>query len=56
MNKYVVTFDPRPVVGIGALDGLRRTTLESARETLAWAARIPKHGRIIDIETLEVQR
>lgn len=55
-DQYVVTFDRRPVVGPGALDGLRRTTLEFARETLRIASRIPKHGRIIDAETLEEVR
>lgn len=53
MSKYVVTFDPRPVVGPGAIAGLRRMTLTEAREVIAMAARIPKRGRIIDAETLE---
>jgi hypothetical protein len=52
MSEYVVTFDPRPIVGAGALAGLRRMTLAEARETAAVAARIPKVGRIIDAETL----
>lgn len=53
---YVVTFDPRPVVGPGALDGLRRMTLPEAQEIKALALRIPKHGRVIDVETLEESR
>lgn len=49
---YVVTFDPRPVAGPGAIDGLRRMTLREARRVLVLAASIPKHGRIIDADTL----
>lgn len=51
--QYVVTFDRRTVVGPGALDGLRRMGLDEARRTLRLAARIPKHGQIIDCTTLE---
>ena len=50
---YVVTFDPRPVAGPGAIAGLRRMSLDDARRLLADAARIPHHGRIIDADTLE---
>jgi len=52
-QHYVVTFDRRPVAGPGALDGLRRMDLDEARSTLRLASRIPKHGRIIDTQTLE---
>lgn len=51
-TAYVVTFDPRPVSGPGAIAGLQRMTLDQARETLTIAARIPKRGRIIDAATL----
>ena len=51
---YVVTFDPRPVTGPGAIGGLRRMTLREARDVLTLAASIPKRGRIVDAETLEV--
>jgi hypothetical protein len=54
LTTYVVTFDQRPVVGIGALSGLRRMTLIDARSLIALAGRIPKRGRIIDVETLAV--
>lgn len=54
MSQYVVTFDPRPVVGPGALTGLRRMNLAEAQRLLSEAARIPKRGRIVDAETLEV--
>lgn len=48
----MVTFDRRPVVGPGALGGLRRMTLDEARRTVRLAARIPKRGRIINAMTL----
>lgn len=51
-DTYVVTFDPRPVVGVGALIGLRRMSLSDARDVIALAARIPKRGRVINVETL----
>jgi hypothetical protein len=54
MAEYVVTFDPRPIVGPGAIDQLRRMPLADAEATLALAARIPKHGRIVDADTLEI--
>jgi hypothetical protein len=54
LTTYVVTFDQHPVVGIGALSGLRRMTLTDARSLIALAGRIPKRGRIIDAETLAV--
>lgn len=50
--QYVVTFDPRPVAGPGAIEGLRRMTLAEAHATLTVADRIPKSGRIIDAVTL----
>ena len=53
-SLYVVTFDPRPICGPGSVDYLRRMTLAEARETLRIAARIPMHGRIVDVDTLEV--
>lgn len=51
-DEYVVTFDQRPVSGPGAITGLRRMTLDDARETVAIASRIPKAGRIIDAGSL----
>lgn len=51
---YAVTFDPRPVKGMGALDGLRRMTLPEARAVIATASLIPKRGRIISVDTLQV--
>jgi hypothetical protein len=53
-ERYVLTFDPRPVTSAEALNGLRRMPLAEARDLSAEAARIPMHGRIIDAETLEV--
>ena len=53
MSTYVVTFDRRPVVGPGAIDGLRQMSLAEARKLVAEAGRIPKYGRIISTETLE---
>lgn len=50
--QYVVTFNPCPITGPGALDGLRRMTLDEARTVVATAARIPKRGRIINADTL----
>jgi hypothetical protein len=50
---YVVTFNPRPIAGPGAISGLRRMPLDEARKVLTLAARIPKHGRIVDAATLE---
>lgn len=55
-DEYVVTFDPRPITGPGAIEGLRRMSLEDAQDLLSWAARIPKHGRIVHAETLSPQR
>lgn len=52
--RYVVTFNPRPVTGPGSIDGLRRMTLPDARALRTEASRIPKSGRIVDAETLEV--
>ena len=52
---YVVTFDPRPVAGPGAIDGLRRMPLDGARGVLTEAGRIPKHGRIVNADTLRVE-
>lgn len=49
---YVVTFDSRPVIGPGALTGLKRMPLADARKLKEDAARIPKWGHIIDTETL----
>jgi hypothetical protein len=51
---YVVTFDPRPVTGPGAIEGLRRMPLDEARGVLTEAGRIPKHGRIVNAVTLDV--
>lgn len=51
--QYVVQFDSRPVVGAGALRGLRQMSLSDARALVELASKIPKHGRIIDVETLE---
>ncbi len=56
LTHYVVTFDPRPVIGPGALDGLKRMPLADARKLKSDAALIPKWGHIIDTNTLtEVQ-
>ena len=52
-EQYVVTFDPRPAYGPGSVDGLRRMTLADARDLLADALLIPKHGRIVNAATLE---
>jgi hypothetical protein len=52
-DLYVVTFDPRPVAGVGSIKDLRPMTLDDARALLAHAARIPKRGRIINTRTLE---
>jgi hypothetical protein len=51
---YVVTFDPRPVTGPGAIEGLRRMPLDEARGVLTEAGHIPKHGRIVHAVTLEI--
>lgn len=48
---FVVTFNPDPVVGPGAIDGLRRMSLDDARKLIEFA--IPMHGRIINAGTLE---
>lgn len=48
---YVVTFDPRPVQHVAQLNGLRRTTLTYARETIRVAHGF---GRIIDVNDLSV--
>lgn len=53
-ERYVVTFSREAIVGPGAVDGLRRMTLADARSLVGYAARIPKHGRVIDAHTLEV--
>lgn len=53
MNEYVVTFSRRPVVGVGALSGLRRMPFREAEELVSLASRIPKSGRIIHVGTLE---
>ena len=51
---YVVTFDPRPVTGPGAIKGLRRMTLDEARKLKADA--LPyRDGRIVEADTLQVQ-
>ena len=52
-RMYVVTFDARPVTPYGVL-GLRRMTLDQARQVMRIAARIPKSGRIVNAATLEV--
>lgn len=49
-RSHVVTFDPRPVTGPGALDGLRRMSLQEARELQRGA--FPRIGRIINADTL----
>lgn len=49
---YVVTFDQREITGPGAIDGLKRMTLGEATALLELAARIPKHGRIVNAQTL----
>lgn len=49
LPDYVVTFDPRPVAGPGALKGLRRMTLSDARSLRADAVR---DGRIVNASTL----
>lgn len=54
-SVYVVTFDPRPVSGAGAVAGLRRMPLAEARDLTAVASRIPKCGRIVNAETLHVE-
>jgi hypothetical protein len=51
---YVVTFNPGPIAGPGAIDGLRHWTLQEARDLRAYAATVPMSGRIVDVETLEV--
>ncbi len=51
---YVVTFDPRPIAGAGSIQGLARMTLSDARALVADAARVPKRGRIVHAETLDV--
>lgn len=51
---FVVTFNPRPITGPGSVDQLRQMSLQEARELVAYAASIPKHGRIVNVETLEV--
>ena len=51
-RRFVVTFDPRPVATVRALDGLKRMSLTYARKVIDQAARIPKRGRIIDVDTL----
>jgi hypothetical protein len=50
---YVVTFDPRPVTGPGAIAGLRLMSLDEAHGLFTEAGRIPKHGRIVNAVTLE---
>ena len=50
LPDYVVTFDPRPVAGPGAIKGLRRMTLSDARSLRADAVR---DGRIVNVRTLE---
>jgi hypothetical protein len=54
-DEFVVTFDPRPVYGPGAIDGLRRMSLADARALLDLAASIPKRGRIVNAATLETE-
>jgi hypothetical protein len=49
LPDYVVTFNPRPVVGPGCLKGLRRMTLADARSLRADAIR---DGRIVHAGTL----
>lgn len=51
--RYVVTFDPRPVTGPGALNGLRRMSKDEALALVKTARRIPKTGRVIDALTFE---
>ena len=53
INGYVVTFARGPIVGAGALNGLRRMSLADARALLATAANIPKAGRIVHALTLD---
>lgn len=50
-SSYVVTFERGSTV---PLDGLRRMSLEEAREVLALAGRIPKRGRIVRVDTCEI--
>ena len=53
LPRYVVTFDPRPVTGPGALEGLRRMPKVEALNLLETARRIPKNGRVVDAVTFE---
>jgi len=53
-ETYVVTFDRRHAITASTLNGLRRMTLSDARATIALADRIPKHGMIVNVETLEI--
>lgn len=55
-TSYVVTFNPHPVAGPGALEGLRRMSLTEALETVSLAASIPRAGRVINAHTLEEHR
>ena len=50
---YVLTFNPDPIAGPGAIEGLRHWTLAEARDLQAYAATVPMHGRIVDTVTLE---
>lgn len=51
---YVVTFSREKIAGPGALDSLRRVTWTEAHAILREAAHIPKHGRIVNAQTLEI--
>lgn len=51
-ETYVVTFDPRPVAGPGAIAGLKRMTLTEARKLRAFA--MPTMvGRVVNATTLD---
>lgn len=48
---YVVTFNQNDLTDVSQL---RHMSLADAQSLLALAARIPKHGRIVNVETLEI--
>lgn len=56
MSNYVVTFASRAPSNHGMLAGLRRMTLEEAYSVHNMGRLIPKFGRIVNAETLEVVR
>jgi hypothetical protein len=51
---YVVTFEIRPFYLPGMIKQLRRMTLTEARELLAQSRRIPRDGRIVHAESLQI--